>query len=272
MSFFEECRVHSILVPHQVPLVCRDDESGTGLDRVSGDVAVLRAGALRSVDDEQADVAALQRAQRSQQAVSLDVLGDDAAPANARSIHEADLPAVERDHRVDDVARRPRNRRDQRALRARPSPLSNEDFPVFGRPMIATLTSPADGSVPAAPFSGSSATKRSSRSPVSVPCSAEMRSGSPSPSRYSSSARYRSTWLSALLPTRMHRASTATQRLRDLLVERGHAVTHVDHEAADVRLGDRHLRLLARCACERRDIRRGVASATARRAPPCPRS
>ena len=30
-----------------------------------------------------------------------------------------------------------------------------------------------------------------------------MRSGSPSPSRYSSSARYRSTWLSALLPTRM---------------------------------------------------------------------
>src|ERR1700683_5540304 len=28
-------------------------------------------------------------------------------------------------------------------------PLSSEDFPVLGRPMMATLTSPTDGSVPA---------------------------------------------------------------------------------------------------------------------------
>ena len=54
------------------------------------------------------------------------------------------------------------------------------------------------------------------------------------------------------------RPPSSTQRLGDLLVQRSHAVAYVDHEAAHIGLGDRHLRLLARRSRQRCDVRWGV--------------
>ena len=53
--------------------------------------------------------------------------------------------------------------------------------------------------------------------------------------------------------------SPATQRLRDLLVERGDAIANIDHETADIGFGDRHLGLLSRRPGQRCDVGGGIA-------------
>ncbi len=74
--------------------------------------------------------------------------------------------------------------------RSRPrSALTRLDLPTFGRPRIATrIASSGSEGRPAGASRSSSATMRSSRSPLPVPCRPEIGIGSPSPSRCSSSA------------------------------------------------------------------------------------
>ncbi len=60
------------------------------------------------------------------------------------------------------------------------------------------------------------------------------------------------------VPHQQHRPAAASQRLRDLFVERGEPVADVDHEHADIRLGDRHPRVLLRRPGQRGDISRRI--------------
>ena len=55
------------------------------------------------------------------------------------------------------------------------------------------------------------------------------------------------------------RPPSPAEGLGNLLVEGRHAVAHIHHEAADVSLGDRHLRLLTCGPRERRDVGGGIA-------------
>ena len=60
--------------------------------------------------------------------------------------------------------------------------LNSVDFPTFGRPRIATRTSPTSSSDASASVgSGKRPTTASRRSPVRLPCSAETATGSPRP-------------------------------------------------------------------------------------------
>ena len=68
------------------------------------------------------------------------------------------------------------------------SALKSDDLPTFGRPRIATRIASSPTAGRASPMSSSRATTSSSRSPVPWPCIPESGSGSPSPSRCSSSA------------------------------------------------------------------------------------
>ena len=127
-----------------------------------------------------------------------------------------------------------------------PSPaavLTSDDLPTLGRPMMAnrssstrSAASPSDG--------GSCSTTSSRRSPVSVPLRAEIRRGSPRPSRYSSWAKYGSAGESALLPARI----TGLDPVRRMAATSSSSpvtpVAHVHHEDAEVGLGDGHPRLL----------------------------
>lgn len=61
-----------------------------------------------------------------------------------------------------------------------------------------------------------------------------------------------------LVADQEHRPPTATQGLSDLLVERGEPVSDVNHEHADVGLGNGHSCVLLCRAGQCGDIRRGV--------------
>ena len=102
--------------------------------------------------------------------------------------------------------------------RSRPrSRLNKLDFPTFGRPTNANLGSRSSSSRTSG-ASGSSATMRSSRSPVARPCMPDTATGSPSPSAWNAAASDSSAAPSTLFATtstgtlarRSRRASAAS--------------------------------------------------------------
>src|SRR3984893_15464850 len=99
----EERRVGTNLLRHQVPLVRHDYESGAGVDGVAGNMAILGHDPMRRVHHHDPDVAALEGAQRTQQAVAFDVRLDHATTPDPGGVHESDRPVPERRDGVDGV-------------------------------------------------------------------------------------------------------------------------------------------------------------------------
>src|SRR3984893_11741116 len=102
----EERRVGTILVRHQVPLVRHDHEPRAGVDGVTGNMAILGHVPMRRVHHHDPDVAALEGAQRTQQAVALDVRLDHATTPDPSVVHQSDRAVPEGHDGVDGVTGR----------------------------------------------------------------------------------------------------------------------------------------------------------------------
>ena len=106
------------LVLDEVPLVDRDDEAPALLDDVARDVGVLGGESLDGVDDEDRDVGAADRLQRTERREALRgrTAGDLAAAPDAGGVDEDDLAPAPLQRRVDRVAGRAGHLADDRPV------------------------------------------------------------------------------------------------------------------------------------------------------------
>ena len=109
-----------VLDPHRrdVPLREDDQRRAVGLARDVGDGEILVDDALRRVDEDERDVGALRRLERAQLRVVLDALPVAALAAQAGGVDEHERAVAALEHRVDRVARRAGDLRDDHALAA----------------------------------------------------------------------------------------------------------------------------------------------------------
>src|SRR6185312_11233854 len=104
------------LLADQVVLVRDDDEPFAFFDDHAGETAVLRGRSRQAVEQQERDVAASDRAERAQRRVVLDRAAGRDFLADAGGVDEPDRVIFVREDSVDRVARRPGNRRNDRAL------------------------------------------------------------------------------------------------------------------------------------------------------------
>src|SRR5688572_17715783 len=117
-DFGLDLRGHLLATVYHVPLVHRQHQADRGLERVPGDVRVLRGDALGPVRQEDRDVGSFERVRRSQQRVVLDALLDTPTPADTRGIDKHQTTTTELDSRVEAVACRAGSLAHHRALAA----------------------------------------------------------------------------------------------------------------------------------------------------------
>ena len=220
-----------------VPLREDDERRAVRLAGDVGDGEVLVDEPLARVDEDERDVGAVGGVERAQLGVVLDPLPLLALAAQPGRVDE-DERACRRARRRVSIASRVVPGTSETITRSSPrSAFRRLDLPTFGRPRIATRIASSPTAV--GPLPGSRATIASSRSPVPWPCRAESGIGSPSPSRWNSSASTSRRGVVDLVREQEDRLPRGAQDLRDLLVAGGDPGLRVDDEEDEVGLARR---------------------------------